>query len=334
MSQPSTHDFSYIEAYLHTFDQLHEAVAGLTEGQLRWKASPEAWSINEILTHLTDHNLVVSFRVREILAGSEVRLPGFDQVAWVKGQKANESSTEEILALFRQLLRYNAQLFRRLEPEDWNKTGVNAKGETVTLAKVVRSFIAHLQGHIGQIERNIRSLSERQTTVRHADPGDRNAIENVLLDAYGQYEQDLAGERWEQYKANILQALDAPTTKARLVAESNGEIVGSVFVYDSSESAYGAPQLGINSPIIRLLAVSRQARGLGIATDLIRESAKLALAWGAESLYLHTSDLMADAVRLYEKLGFERAIDKEFTNGDVLVKSYRLALKESALLHS
>ena len=175
-------------------------------------------------------------------------------------------------------------------------------------------------------------MAERVVYVRRAEAQDREAVVRVLLDAYSQYETALAGERWEQYKENILHSIDAPTTLARFVAEVDGDIVGSVFVYDSSATAYGAPQLEIHNPIIRLLGVSRHARGLGVATELIRASAKLALAKGADTLHLHTSDIMDSAVRLYERLGFERAYDKEFHNGEVLVRSYRLKLKETALL--
>ncbi|MFD0673112.1 GNAT family N-acetyltransferase [Cohnella sp. GCM10027633] len=170
--------------------------------------------------------------------------------------------------------------------------------------------------------------------VRLAEAEDREEVARVLLDAYGQYEEALAGERWEQYKANILEAVDAPTTLARFVAEVDGRIVGSVFVYATSTEAYGAPQLQIHNPIIRLLGVTREARGLGVATELIRASAKLAREGGADSLHLHTSDLMDSAVRLYERLGFERAYDKEFHNGNILVKSYRLRLEETALLEA
>ncbi|WP_115992065.1 GNAT family N-acetyltransferase [Cohnella lupini] len=177
-------------------------------------------------------------------------------------------------------------------------------------------------------------MSDKKLTVRHAVSTDREATIGVLLDAYQQYEQTLSAERWAQYKDSILQAIDSATTKARLVAELDGEIVGSVFLYDSSETAYGAPQLEIHNPIIRLLGVSRGARGFGVATELIRSSAKLALEWEADTLHLHTSDMMDSAVRLYERLGFERAYDKEFMNGDLLVKSYRLPLKESVLLQA
>ncbi|MFB9279047.1 GNAT family N-acetyltransferase [Cohnella cellulosilytica] len=172
-----------------------------------------------------------------------------------------------------------------------------------------------------------------QAIVRHAEERDRDAVLNVLLGAYSQYETTLEPDRWTQYKESIVEAVDAATTKARLVAELDGRLVGSVFIYDSSEAAYGAPQLEIHNPIIRLLGVLPSARGSGIATALIRESVRVIKEWGADTLHLHTSDMMDSAVRLYERLGFERAYDKEFHNGAVLVKSYRLKLSDTALLN-
>lgn len=142
-----------IESYLHTYEQLQEAIEGLADEQLKWKAAETQWSVTEVLTHLADHNIVVSFRIREVLAGSEVRLPAFSQDPWVAGQKANEAKAAEVLDLFRSLLIYNSLLFRRFAPEDWNKTGVNFKGETVSIAAIVQAFIDHVQVHLKQIER-------------------------------------------------------------------------------------------------------------------------------------------------------------------------------------
>ncbi|XID93428.1 GNAT family N-acetyltransferase [Paenibacillaceae bacterium WGS1546] len=173
-----------------------------------------------------------------------------------------------------------------------------------------------------------------QVIVRHAEEQDRDAVLNVLLGAYGQYEATLSPERWTQYKESIAEAVDAPTTKARLVAELDGELVGSVFIYDSSDTAYGLPQLEIRNPVIRLLGVLPGARGKGIAAKLIGESVRVIREWGADTLHLHTSDMMDSAVRLYERLGFERAYDKEFHNGTVLVKSYRLNLTDAAPLNA
>jgi uncharacterized damage-inducible protein DinB len=142
-----------LNAYLNTHRQLEKAIEGLNEDQLKWKAAPDVWSVTEVLSHLADHNIVVSFRIREIISRSDARLPAFSQDPWVTHSKANTGSAADILAVFQALLVYNHLLFQRLFTEDWDKTGVNFKGETVTLTQVVHTFIVHVQTHLTQIER-------------------------------------------------------------------------------------------------------------------------------------------------------------------------------------
>jgi len=141
------------KAYLDLHHHLVTAIQGLTEEQLHWKERPESWSVTEVLTHLLDHNIVVSFRIRDVLASTTVQLPAFNQDNWVSGQKANESDPVEILEAYRALLGYNALLFGRLTPADLQKTGINHKGDTVSVVDITAGFIKHVHHHLGQIER-------------------------------------------------------------------------------------------------------------------------------------------------------------------------------------
>ena len=61
-----------VETYLQAYDQIEQEIEGLSEEQLKWKAAPESWSVTEVLAHLVDHSIVVSFRIREILSGSRL----------------------------------------------------------------------------------------------------------------------------------------------------------------------------------------------------------------------------------------------------------------------
>lgn len=150
-----------LQAYLHTHGQLQEAIQGLSEEQLTWKASQDKWSVTEVLSHLADHNIVVSFRIRAIISGATAQLPAFDQDPWVNSAKANQGSSSDILAIFQALLVYNHLLFQRLDVTDWEKTGVNFKGQVLTLRDVVQSFVAHVQHHLGQIARITQALEAR-----------------------------------------------------------------------------------------------------------------------------------------------------------------------------
>ena len=58
--------------------------------------------------------------------------------------------------------------------------------------------------------------------------------------------------------------------------------------------------------LVRALGVAPAGRGHGIAERLMAVCLERAAAAGASTLGLHTADFMAAAVRLYERMGFER----------------------------
>ncbi|OMF89249.1 GNAT family N-acetyltransferase [Paenibacillus sp. FSL R7-0337] len=169
-----------------------------------------------------------------------------------------------------------------------------------------------------------------ELVIREAVASDRGAIAGVLLEAYSEYAAVLPEPFWAEYRDSILGSVHGDAPVFRIVAELDGQIVGSVLLFTSSEAAYGRPELDIHTPIIRLLAVSPAVRARGVARLLIQEAAERAIALGAASLNLHTSDMMASAIRLYERLGFKRAYETDLKNGDTLVKGYRLELPVSA----
>ncbi|MBJ6360552.1 DinB family protein [Paenibacillus sp. GCM10012307] len=148
-----------IQPYLNIHDQLHQAVEELTQQQLYWKEAPEKWSVVEVISHLADHHIVVTFRIRDLLADTSARLPGFEQDKWVSGQYANESKVEDYLALIAALIQYNSLLLARLRPEDWDKTALNAAGNEVSLRGIITSVANHVQSHLQQIDR-IKSAYE------------------------------------------------------------------------------------------------------------------------------------------------------------------------------
>lgn len=162
--------------------------------------------------------------------------------------------------------------------------------------------------------------------IREARESEAEIIAGVLLASYQQYASVMEPEAWNSYRLSIAHSVHGSGPHARLVADLDGEIVGSALLFMSSEAAYGNPDMGLESPIIRLLAVAPSARGLGIAKLLIEEAARRAEELGFTTLNLHTSDMMASAIKLYEKLGFERHDETDTFNGETHVKGYRLKL--------
>ena len=166
-----------------------------------------------------------------------------------------------------------------------------------------------------------------QIVITELDEDDKEIVRRVLIESYQQYEPEYANPQvWKEYLEDITVSVDNPNVDKILVAKSNQDVLGTLQLFLSSEKAYEKPELEIFSPIIRLLAVHPDARGRGVAQELLKASVNYAKEQGAASLYLHSSDRMYRAIRLYEWFGFKRDQTKEFQNHDILVKCYRLDL--------
>jgi predicted N-acetyltransferase YhbS len=159
--------------------------------------------------------------------------------------------------------------------------------------------------------------------VRDARPADRDAIREATLAAYAEYAPQMP-RYWDGYRANILATLADPAPAEQIVAEQDGAVVGSVLLYPAGLELPGPERARSQSPEVRLLAVAPAARGRGIGLGLMQECIRRARQHSA-SLTLHTTPMMAAAVRLYERLGFARApeLDVQVAPG-LTIAGYRL----------
>ena len=165
-------------------------------------------------------------------------------------------------------------------------------------------------------------------TIRDARPADGPAIGALTLAAYGQYAAELPPPYWEAYRANILGTLADVTPAAQLVAERAGRVLGAVLLYPAGVVSRDGAASIVQWPEVRLLAVEPAARGQGVGDALMQACIQRARAVGAEALTLHTAPMMAAAMRLYARLGFEHvpALDFEPAPG-LTVRGFRLTLE-------
>lgn len=165
-------------------------------------------------------------------------------------------------------------------------------------------------------------------SVRDAHPGDREMIRALTLAAYSEFASVMEPAAWAGLDGAVRAALETEGEGVeRIVAELDGEIVGSVMLYAPSTDAYGGAVKRAGWPELRLLAVAPMARGAGVGRALVDECVRRARASGATELGLHTSESLRAAVRMYERMGFERAPEYDFRpEGAELVMAYRLPL--------
>ncbi|WP_227397080.1 GNAT family N-acetyltransferase [Jeotgalibacillus aurantiacus] len=164
--------------------------------------------------------------------------------------------------------------------------------------------------------------------IRNARKEELSFIRNQRVKAYEEHSSTIPEEHWSALKKAISSDADQQEGVDLIVAEINGVILGSVALFPAKTDAYEGYVDELDYPEIRVLAVSPEARGKGVASALIDECIKRTKAKGYDYIGLHTGEFMKSAIALYSKYGFERMPDYDFepANDGIIVKAFRKKL--------
>ena len=162
-------------------------------------------------------------------------------------------------------------------------------------------------------------------TIRDARPDELDAAAEVMRQAYTEYSAVIPPNVWERYQQDIVNVRSRLATSQLIVAVEGDDILGCLTFYPDGSKGGEWPS---NYCGLRLLAVPPDTRGHGVGRALMEESIRRAKALGAEYLGLHTTELMAVARSMYERMGFERIPEFDFHPAPgIVVTAYRLGLR-------
>jgi len=116
-----------------------------------------------------------------------------------------------------------------------------------------------------------------------------------------------------------------------LTAVSGDGVITGAVVYFSDMQNYGSGGTATREQYasgFRLLAVHPSFRGEGIGKLLTNECIRKAKEKNHFHLVIHTTKAMQTAWKMYEKMGFKRAEDLDFMQGDLPVFGFRLKLNK------
>lgn len=134
--------------------EIAAAVSGLSDAVLRYKPSPGKWCVLEILGHLADMEIVLGYRVRQMLADTKPVIAPLDQDAWAHNLRYMDSPPAELVAFYGIARHHNLRLLRSLKPADLSKSAYHPEMEReMTAAEIVERIGAHGANHLAQIEK-------------------------------------------------------------------------------------------------------------------------------------------------------------------------------------
>ncbi|RDX35407.1 GNAT family N-acetyltransferase [Kangiella sp. HD9-110m-PIT-SAG06] len=166
--------------------------------------------------------------------------------------------------------------------------------------------------------------------IRTVAPSEGAPLGRLMVDVYSSMEGFPSPEEQPDYYRmlrNIIELADKPCTEI-LVAIREGQLLGGV-VYFSDMAQYGSGGIATqqeNASGFRLLAVSKESRGLGVGRALSEYCIHKAREDGNKEIIIHTTEAMKVAWGMYQKLGFKRSLDLDFLQQGFPVFGFRLAL--------
>ncbi len=134
-----------------TAKKLQRLVKGATPARLRKRPAPEKWSAAEILAHLADAEIVVSWRLRSILGAPGTPIQAYDQDAWVAAGHYGKRDARKSLERFRVLRDANLALYKDLTPQQWKHHGVHAERGEESVERIALMMAGHDINHLEQV---------------------------------------------------------------------------------------------------------------------------------------------------------------------------------------
>jgi len=141
--------------------QIARLLKGTSRAAITARPALGKWSVLEIVAHMADAELALSWRLRNAIAAPGTALAWWDESVWAErlGYKAIPWRTS--LATFKALRVANLALLRSLPPTAWDECyGTHPKRGRQTVRDFVTLEAAHDLNHIRQIRALIKPVGQ------------------------------------------------------------------------------------------------------------------------------------------------------------------------------
>ncbi len=137
-----------IATYRNGGKLLDSAIAGLSLAELRAYPVPKTWSIAEITLHLMDSDLVLSDRMKRVIAEDNPTLIGFDESAFARNLFYNRLDPHAAADIFNRNRLFMSSILEHLPENAYQRVGTHNQRGKITLGAMLQTCIDHLEHHI------------------------------------------------------------------------------------------------------------------------------------------------------------------------------------------
>src|SRR4051812_2344882 len=171
----------------------------------------------------------------------------------------------------------------------------------------------------------VQPSSSGEFQIHEARPDQLDEVAEVIRTAYSEYLSRIPSERQQRYLDRTADVRGRLSESELYVAERAGRVLGTITLYPNrpGESVQDWPEGWTG---LRVLGVLPEARGLGLGRALVEHAIRRSRELSAVAVGLHTTEMMAVARAMYERMGFVRVPEYDFRPGTMEVFAYRYEL--------
>jgi hypothetical protein len=137
-----------IERFSQGADLIRSAIKGLTSEELHAYPVPGTWSIQQIVVHLLDSDLIATHRMKRIIAEDNPLLIGYDETKFAKALFYEKEPLEEVLSLFHLNRAQMVRIFKQLPEAALTRHGTHNERGTVRLGQLIDDYAGHVDHHL------------------------------------------------------------------------------------------------------------------------------------------------------------------------------------------
>ncbi len=153
-------DRKQIERYVAGATVPALAIRGLTQQELNSFPIPGTWSVQQVVLHLMDSDLIASDRMKRVIAEESPTLLAYDETAFSKRLFYETLDPVQACEVFRLNRLLTGAILRKLPDEAFARTGNHTERGRETLADLVQGYADHLDHHMKFVREKRRALGK------------------------------------------------------------------------------------------------------------------------------------------------------------------------------
>jgi hypothetical protein len=153
-------DRIWIDKYFAGAGVPGEAIAGLGTAELNAFPVPGTWSIQQLIMHLMDSDLIGADRMKRVIAEESPSLLAYNENAYAARLYYEQMDARMACEVFRLNRLMTTEILRRLPQEAFERSGMHSERGKETLADLVQSYAEHLDHHMRFLKEKRRLLGK------------------------------------------------------------------------------------------------------------------------------------------------------------------------------